>query len=91
MELRLETGRIGYFIFLIFIYATLHLVERVRRKDFARAWIYLSIIFFAQLINLTDSYWLVLDHLWVLYLIIVGDMIRYGRSDELPRVTSKSR
>ena len=33
LELKLETGRIGYWIFLVFIYSSLHLLERVRRKD----------------------------------------------------------
>ena len=89
LELKLETGRIGYWMFLIFIYASLHWVERVRRRDFARAWVYLSILLFAQLINLTDSHWLVLDHLWLLYLIVVGETIRYARSTGMPQATSK--
>ena len=45
LELLLETGRIGYWIFLVFIYASLHCLERVRRKDPVRAWFYLSVIF----------------------------------------------
>ena len=60
MELKLETGRIGYWIFLVFIYSSLHLLERVRRKDPVRAWFFLSIELFAVLINLLDSNWLVL-------------------------------
>jgi exopolysaccharide production protein ExoQ len=83
LELRLETGRIGYWIFLFFIYASLHLVERVRRRDAARAWFYLSVILFALLINLTDSYWFVLNHFWLLYLIIIGETIRYAQSTGL--------
>jgi hypothetical protein len=84
LELRLETGRIGYWIFLFFVYASLHLVERVRRKDPTRAWYYLSVLLFGQLINLTDSYWFVLNHFWLLYLIVLAETIRYAQSGQLP-------
>ena len=78
MELKLETGRIGYWIFLVFIYSSLHLMERVRRIDPVRAWFYLSIELFAVLINLLDSSWLALTHFWLLYLIVVAESVRYS-------------
>jgi exopolysaccharide production protein ExoQ len=78
LELKLETGRIGYWIFLVFIYASLHLLERVRRKAPVRAWCYLSIELFAILINLTDSNWLVLDSLWMLYLFVVVETVHFS-------------
>ena len=78
LELRLETGRIGYWIFMVFIYASLHYLEYVRRKDPLRAWCYLSISLFALMINLIDSNWLVLTHFWLLYLIIVAESIHYS-------------
>jgi O-antigen ligase len=78
LELKLETGRIGYWIFLVFIYSSLHLLERVRRIDPVRAWFYLSIELFAVLINLLDSVWLTLTHFWMLYLIVVAESIRYS-------------
>jgi exopolysaccharide production protein ExoQ len=77
LELKLETGRIGYWIFLVFIYSSLHLLERVRRIDPVRAWCYLSIALFATIINLTDSVWFVLDSLWVLYLFVVAEAVRF--------------
>ena len=80
-ELKLETGRFGYWIFLVFIFSSLHLLERVRRKDPLRAWFYLSLELFAVLINLLDSNWLVLTSFWPLYLIIVAKSVRYS----LPR------
>ncbi|MFM9848487.1 MAG: O-antigen ligase family protein [Hyphomicrobiaceae bacterium] len=89
LELRLETGRIGYVIFLVFIYATLHALERVRRQDAARAWFYLSVVIFALLINLTDSHWLVLNHLWVLYLIVVGETVRYAHESGVAQKPTK--
>jgi hypothetical protein len=78
LELRLETGRIGYWLFLVFIYSSLHLLERVRRIDPVRAWCFLSFQLFAVMINLLDSNWLVLTHFWVLYLIVVAETVRYS-------------
>ena len=65
LELKLETGRIGYWIFMVFIYSSLHLLEHVRRKDPVRAWLFLSLQLFAVLINLLDSTWLTLTHFWI--------------------------
>jgi exopolysaccharide production protein ExoQ len=78
LELRLETGRIGYGIFLVFIFSSLHLLERVRRKNAVLAWCFLSIELFAILINLLDTHWLVLTHLWLLFLMVVAESIRYS-------------
>jgi exopolysaccharide production protein ExoQ len=84
LELKLETGRIGYWIFLIFIYSSLHLLERVRRKDPVRAWFYLSIELFLLLINLTDSNWLVLEALWVLYLFVIAESVHFSLPSKVP-------
>jgi exopolysaccharide production protein ExoQ len=84
LELKLETGRIGYWIFLVFIYSSLHLLERVRRKDPVRAWCYLSIELFAILINLTDSNWLVLNSGWMLYLLMVADSVHFSLPSKVP-------
>jgi O-antigen ligase len=78
MDVRLETGRIGYWIFLIFIYSSLHLLEHVRRKDPVRAWCFLSIALFAALINLLDTHWLTLTHFWLLYLVVVAESVRFS-------------
>ena len=78
LELKLETGRIGYWIFMVFIYSSLHLLERVRRKDPVRAWLFLSVQLFGVLINLLDSTWLTLSHFWILYLIVVAESVRYA-------------
>jgi exopolysaccharide production protein ExoQ len=84
LELKLETGRIGYWIFLVFIYSCLHLLERVGRKAPVRAWCYLSIQLFAMLINLTDSSWLVLDSLWMLYLFAVAETVHFSLLSKVP-------
>jgi exopolysaccharide production protein ExoQ len=83
MELKLETGRIGYWIFLVFIFSSLHLIERVRRIDPVRAWLFLSLQLFAVLINLLDTSWLTLTHFWVLYLIVVAESVRYSLPSEV--------
>jgi exopolysaccharide production protein ExoQ len=83
LELKLETGRIGYWIFLVFIYSSLHLLERVRRKAPVRAWCYLSIELFAILINLTDSNWLVLNSGWMLYLFVVAETVHFSLSSKV--------
>jgi O-antigen ligase len=84
LELKLETGRIGYWIFLVFIYSSLHLLERVRRKAPVRAWCYLSIELLAILINVTDSDWLVSDPLWMLYLFVVVEAVRFSLPSKVP-------
>lgn len=84
LDLKLETGRIGYWIFLVFIYSSLHLLERVRRQDPARAWFYLSIELFAILIDLIDSNWLVLNPLWILYLFVVAEAVRISLASKVP-------
>jgi O-antigen ligase len=78
VDLKLETGRIGYWIFLVFIYSSLHLLERLRRKDPVRAWCFLSFGLFTLLSNLLDTSWLVLEHIWLLYLIVVAESVRYS-------------
>jgi exopolysaccharide production protein ExoQ len=84
LELKLETGRIGYWIFLVFIYSSLHLLERVRRKDPVRAWCFLSIELFVALDNLLDSGWLILTHFWMVYLFLVAESVRYSRLSTSP-------
>lgn len=84
LELKLETGRIGYWIFLVFLYSSLHLLERVRRIDPMRAWFFLSFELFALMINLLDSNWLTLTHFWLLYLIVVAESVRYSWPSSAP-------
>jgi exopolysaccharide production protein ExoQ len=78
LELKLETGRIGYWIFLIFIFSTLHRLDAVMRRNPRSAWFYTSTVLFALMLNLLDSLWLGLNHLWVLYLLVVAEAVRYS-------------
>jgi exopolysaccharide production protein ExoQ len=83
-DLKLETGYVGYWIFLVFLYSSLHLLERVRRKDPVRAWCYLSIELFAILINLTDTHWLVINELWMLYLFAAVEAVHFSLPNKVP-------
>jgi exopolysaccharide production protein ExoQ len=76
LELQLETGRIGYWLFLGFIFASLHCVERC--MDAVRAWIYLSNMLFALLINFLDSAWFAFNTVWIIYLIVVAEAVQYS-------------
>ena len=76
LELRLDTGSIGYWIFLVFVYSSLHSFEMVRRKDPVRAWLYMAIASYVIFLNFIDSVWISLNGLWILYLIVVAEGIR---------------
>jgi exopolysaccharide production protein ExoQ len=90
LELLLETGRIGYWIFLIFVFSSLHGLEQLRRKDPARAWLFLTIAIYAIFVNLLDSYWLVLNQLWFLFLVVTAETLRGSLSGAVvPRAASQ--
>lgn len=90
LELRLETGAVGYWIFLVFIYASLHLIERVRRKEPIRAWVLLALSMYVILINLLESVWLQLVPLWMLYLVVVGETLRFSLSEKPAETSNRS-
>lgn len=90
LELKLDTGHIGYWIFLVFVYASLHNLETVRRKDPIRAWVLLALSMYIILLNLIESVWLQTIPLWVLFLIVVGASLRFSRS-EIATVASSRR
>ena len=80
LELRLGTGAIGYWIFIVFIYASLHYLEPIRRQDPVRAWGLLSIAMYVILLDFMESVWLQTTSLWILYLIVVGESVKAARS-----------
>jgi exopolysaccharide production protein ExoQ len=79
LELKLETGFVGYWIFLGFVYSSLHSLEMVRRKDPTRAWLYMSLACYVIFINFIDSVWMGENDLWILYLIVVAESIRIAQ------------
>jgi len=76
MELKLETGYIGYWLFLCFIYTSLNCVESVRINDSLQVWAFLSIMIFVMLINLIESVWITANPLWFLFLVATAEVIR---------------
>lgn len=89
LELRLDTGTIGYWLFLVFVYAALHVIEPVRRKDPIRAWLFLSIATYVLLLNMIESIWVNMGPLWILYVITVGEAVRFSRSENASAASSR--
>ncbi|SFV33422.1 O-antigen ligase family protein [Hyphomicrobium facile] len=78
LDVKVETGRIGYTLFIIFILATLFALDRVRRRDPVRAWILLSLAFYVIITNLIETVWLGTNEaLWLLFVLVVAETTRY--------------
>lgn len=77
LDIRLETGYVGLTIFIGFIIATLHAIERVRRQDAFRAWFLLSLALYVIITNLLETTFLFNDPTWLLFLFIVAETTRY--------------
>jgi exopolysaccharide production protein ExoQ len=89
LDVKLDTGHIGYWIFLAFVYASLHVLGRVRSIDPTRAWVLLSLSMYVLLLNLIESIWTYIIPLWVLYLIVVGESVRLSRSQNVTATTAQ--
>jgi exopolysaccharide production protein ExoQ len=77
LDVRLETGFIGYSLFIAFLAATLHSIDRVVSKDAMRGWLLLSIAFYVMTTNILETVWLYNDPLWLLFLFVGADALRY--------------
>lgn len=81
LDVRIETGIIGYWLFIIFIMATLYAIERVRRQDPLRAWILLSLAMYVTITNLIETLWLSTnDPMWFLFVLVAAETTRYSAS-----------
>jgi len=75
----LEMGYVGYYLLVIFIIATLHGIGRVAYRDPTRAWLLLSLALYIICFNYLESLWMRgFEFLWVLFLIVVAEIGRYG-------------
>jgi hypothetical protein len=92
LDTRLEMGYIGYILLLIFITATVHAIGRVANRDFARAWLLLSLTIFVMVTNALESFWMRgFEMLWIVFLVVVVEIARYSWPVlPIPR-TSRSR
>jgi O-antigen ligase len=83
----LELGRVGYALLLIFLVATLHAIGRVADRDFARAWLVLSLVLFVICYNYFESLWLRgFEFLWVLFVIVITEIARYWKPEPMSAV-----
>jgi exopolysaccharide production protein ExoQ len=88
----LELGYVGFAFLVVFIIATLHAIGRVTARDPARARLLLSLALFIILYNYFESYWMRgFEFLWVVFLIVAGEIGRYWRPFPLRRAVSRSR
>lgn len=70
----LELGYVGYYLLLVFILTTLHAIGRVAQRDWARAWLMLSLALYIICFNYLESLWMRgFEFLWVVFLIIVAE------------------
>jgi O-antigen ligase len=79
LDTMLDTGYVGFALFVAFIIATLHAIGRVADRDRARAWLVLSLALFVILTNFLESGWMHgQDILWLTFAIVVAEIARYS-------------
>jgi exopolysaccharide production protein ExoQ len=80
VDVMVETGRIGFTLFVIFIITTLYAIGRVANHDPARAWLMLSLALFTIFHNFLESSWTHGFHtLWLVFLIVAAQAARYSQ------------
>ena len=76
LDTQLDTGYVGFALFVIFIIATIYAIGRV--ADRSRAWLMLSLALFIILTNTLESVWMHgMDILWVMFVIAAAEIGRY--------------
>jgi len=80
LDVRLETGLIGFALFVSFIITTLYAIGRVADRDPTRAWIMLSLALFVILDNFLETVWMRgFSTLWVVFMIVAAETGRCSR------------
>jgi len=80
LDVRLETGLIGFALFVSFIITTLYAIGRVANRDPVRAWIVLSLALFVIFDNFLETAWMRgFSVLWVVFVIVAAEAGRYSR------------
>jgi O-antigen ligase len=81
LDTMIETGLVGFALFMTFIFTTLHAAGRVADRDPPRAWLLLSIALFIILNNLLETSWMHgSDLLWVVFAVVAAEIARYWQS-----------
>lgn len=74
----LELGYVGYYLFVIFLLATLHAIRHVVYRAAAQAWLLLSLALYILCFNCLESLWMRgFEFLWVVFLIVAAEIGRY--------------
>ncbi len=82
----LEMGYVGFALLVAFLMTTLHGVARIADHDRARARLVLSLALYIMLWNFLESLWMRgFEFLWVVFLIIAGEIARYCQPFPLAR------
>jgi O-antigen ligase len=80
LDTTVEMGYVGLLLLLTFIGATLHAVGRLADRDFARAWLVLSLVLSIIITNGLESLWMRgFEMMWVVFLILVAEIGRHWR------------
>lgn len=76
LDLRLETGYLGIGLFLAYLVASLHSLERLRKEDAGRTLYFLSLFIYIMTMNLMETLWFTsFDPLWTLFLILSASTV----------------
>jgi exopolysaccharide production protein ExoQ len=88
----LELGYVGLALLITFIITTLHVIGRVVERDYARAWLLLSVVLFIIIYNFLETLWLrAFDLLWVVFVIVAVEAARYWQPLPLKRSAQPAR
>ena len=80
-DVTLELGYVGLTILYCFILATLHAIGRIAEQDAIRGWVLLSLALLVVSYNFLESFWFSgYEFIWILFLIVVAESIRYPRA-----------
>jgi O-antigen ligase len=80
LDVRLETGLVGFALFVSFIITTLYAIGRAADRNPVRAWIVLSLALFVILENFLETVWMRgFSVLWVVFVIVAAEAGRYSR------------
>jgi O-antigen ligase len=80
LDTSLDTGHVGLYLLIAFIFATIHAIGRVADRDLARAWLLLSLALFVILVNFIESTWMHgQDMLWLIFAVVAAETGRHWR------------
>ena len=80
LDTMLEMGYVGLLLLVTFIAATLHAIGRMADRDFARAWLVLSLALYIIVTNGLESLWMRgFEMMWIVFLILVAEIGRHWR------------